>query len=417
MIGAGGYAFELIKLIWMIPETIEIVGVSSNPNCDDAGKKSCLEKGIPVYDTVDALLENVHGKADVIYVATPIYSHYDLTKQCLESGFAVWLEKPPVATIQELDGLIALSGKHGKKISVGFQYLYTTIVQALKSRIVSGEFGKVSCVKGMAGWPRDDAYYSRSNWAGKIKIDGKWVLDGTINNPLSHMLSCQLYLASPRAGTLAELATMEAELYHGHNIESEDTSSLRIITENGVEVILLTSLCSKDEMNPAITVVCEKATIALENFNVATITWHDGQTEKIIDDSEQRIHMLKKLAEGLGNGGDYAATVETCRPFTIAVNSAFDSCGLPHKIESKFIDRFEHGNSVKTEIKGIDDVLITAYGSGKLFSELGVPWAKPSEKISVKDYNCFTGDFKSNDQLKTTIIRKQLRRDQIKDNV
>ena len=36
---------------------------------------------------------------------------------------------------------------------------------------------------------------------------------------------------------MAEPVTVQAELYHGHDIESEDTSSLRIITADGVEII------------------------------------------------------------------------------------------------------------------------------------------------------------------------------------
>ncbi len=115
MIGAGGYAFELIRRIWQIPEKIELVGVSSNPARQSVGRDACLDRNIPVYDSVDQLLENVAGKADVVFVPTPIQTHFSLTKKCLEVGFDVWLEKPPVATIQELDKLIELAQQHGKK--------------------------------------------------------------------------------------------------------------------------------------------------------------------------------------------------------------------------------------------------------------------------------------------------------------
>ena len=32
MIGAGGYAFNLIKWIWQIPDKFQLVAVSSNPS-------------------------------------------------------------------------------------------------------------------------------------------------------------------------------------------------------------------------------------------------------------------------------------------------------------------------------------------------------------------------------------------------
>ena len=110
-----------------------------------------------------------------------INTHFNLTKKCIDAGFDVFLEKPPVAIVQELDELIEYASKHGKKIPVAFQYLHSTIVQELKKRIVEGRYGKVKRVKGMAGWPRFDSYYSR-DWAGKLRLNGDWILDGTINN-------------------------------------------------------------------------------------------------------------------------------------------------------------------------------------------------------------------------------------------
>ena len=391
MIGAGGYAYELIKRIWMLPEQIELVGVSSNPTRKSAGRTACQEKGVPVYDDVAQLLEKIQGKADVIFVPTPIQTHFALTKMCLEAGFGVWLEKPPVATIQELDRLIELSKKYGKQIPVAFQYLYTNIMKELKARIANGKFGKVKRVKGMAGWLRYDSYYNRSGWAGQLKVNGNWVLDGTINNPLAHLLSNELYLASEKPGMMAEPVSVEAELYHGHDIVSEDTASLRIKTVDGINVIFNASLCSNSEINPIITIECEDAFIEYLNFNVAHITYCDGKTDKIVDESEQRIYMLGKLAEGFENGGKYEATVEMCRPFTLAVNGAFESCGLPHGIPEKHISRFEHGDSIKTVIKGIDHVLEVAHSNGRLFSEMGVEWSKPSKSFNLKNYCNFTG--------------------------
>lgn len=392
MIGAGGYAFELIKRIWELPEKIELVAVSSNPTRKSAGRAACEKKGVPVYDDVNQLLDNIKGKVDVVFVPTPIQTHFDLTKQCIEAGFDVWLEKPPVATIQELDKLIELSKKYNKRIPVAFQSLYTTIISELKERIVSGEFGKVKRVRGMAGWPRDDSYYNRSGWAGQLKVNGNWVLDGTINNPLAHLLSNELYLASMKPGVMAEPVSVQAELYHGHNIASEDTSSIRIETADGPDVIFNASLCSNTEISPIMTIECEKAVIEYVNFDVAQIIFNNGRTDKIIDNSEQRIHMLSKLADGFADMGNYAATVETCRPFTLAVNAAFESCGRPHGIEDKYIRRFEHGDSIKTVIDGIDSVLKVAHANGRLFSEIDIEWAKRSKKKTVKGYESFPAD-------------------------
>ena len=44
MIGAGGYAYNLMKWIWEIPERIKIVAVTSNPARKSPGRAACQER-------------------------------------------------------------------------------------------------------------------------------------------------------------------------------------------------------------------------------------------------------------------------------------------------------------------------------------------------------------------------------------
>ena len=101
IIGTGGYAYGLIQDIWKMPEKLQLVAARSNPKRNSQGAKECREKGIPVYDDIDKMLDDMKGKADAIMIPTPINTHFHLAKKCLEAGFDVFLEKPPVATIQQ----------------------------------------------------------------------------------------------------------------------------------------------------------------------------------------------------------------------------------------------------------------------------------------------------------------------------
>lgn len=394
MIGAGGYAFNLIKWLWEIPDQYSLVAVSSNPSRHSPGRAICEKKGIPVYDDTDQLLANIKGKADVVYVPTPINTHFQFTKKCIEAGFDVFLEKPPVATIQELDELIKFVSQKGKSVPVAFQYLHSTIVQQLKKQIIEGRFGKVKRVKAMAGWPRFDSYYARSDWAGKLRLNGDWILDGTINNPLAHMLADQLYLAGDKLDSMLQPATIEAELYHAHNIESEDTSSVRIISDKGVEVLFNTTLCSDRKIDTLVTIECENAVIDYSAFCKAEIKFTNGTVEKIDDSVEKRVHMLKNLASHYTAKKPYLVSLETCRPFMLAVNGAFESCGTnPHPIDKKYLT-YSHEieaevETVKTVINDIDNTLKLAHEKGKLFSEVEAEWAKKSKKLDLKGYNKF----------------------------
>ena len=394
MIGAGGYAFELIKRMWERPEMYELVAVTSNPARESIGKTTCIEKGIDVYPDADTMLEAMKGKADVIFVPTPIHTHKDLAIKCFDAGFDVFLEKPPVATIQELDELDAYAKTKGKRIAVMFQSFFTSIMHEMKEIIVSGKLGKVKRVRGVAAWVRLDTYFARG-WAGKLMADGHWVLDGTINNPLAHMLSNELNLACTEAGKIAEPAEVTAELYHGHEIESEDTSSLRIMTTDGVEVIFNASLCPDTAVDPIVVVECENGTIEYVNFNKAEITFADGTKQNIHDESEQRTYMLERLHDAYVSGEEFDCSLEMTRPFTVTVNAAFDSCGKTHPIAAEHIVRSDFDDTIKTVIKPIDELLATAHENGKLFSEVGAPWAIASKPLKIENYTKFPStDFK-----------------------
>jgi hypothetical protein len=258
---------------------------------------------------------------------------------------------------------------------------------------VEGRYGKVKRVRGMAGWPRFDTYYNRSEWAGKLHINGEWILDGTINNPLAHMLSDELYLASMKPGAMAEPVSVQAELYHGHDIDSEDTSSLRVITDKDVEILFNASLCSDAKMDPFVIIECEKAKIEYTGFCKATIMLENGEVDRINDDNEKRINMLVQLAKHYENGSQYPVCLETCRPFTLVVNGAFESCGRPHSIGKEYLTCREQsdssGDTIKTVIKDIDHILRVAHENGKLFSEVGAAWAKKSRKFDLKGYKKF----------------------------
>jgi predicted dehydrogenase len=393
MVGAGGYAYELIKRISDLPDKIKLVAVTSNPTRNSSGRSFCQSKGIAVYDDTDSMIKNIKGIADVIFIPVPIHKHFSLTTKCIDAGFDIFLEKPPVATIQDLDELTKYASKRGKKVPVAFQYLYSDIVQELKKRIVEGRYGKVKRVRGMAGWPRFDTYYKRSEWAGKLHINGEWILDGTINNPLAHMLSDELYLASMKPGEMVEPVSVQAELYHGHDIESEDTSSLRIMTDKGVEILFNASLCSDAKMDPFVIIECEKAKIEYTGFCKATIMLKNGEVDRINDDNEKRINMLTKLAEHYESGSPYPVILETCRPFTLVVNGAFESCGLPPSIDKKYLTFREqsdsNGGTIKTIIEDIDHILRVAHENGKLFSEVGAAWAKKSDIFDLRGYKKF----------------------------
>jgi predicted dehydrogenase len=85
---------------------------------------------------------------DAVVIATPVTTHYDLTRRALEAGKHVLVEKPPAMRAAEMDELVALAADLDRVLMPGHLLLYHPGVQKLKELIDAGELGEVLCVYG-----------------------------------------------------------------------------------------------------------------------------------------------------------------------------------------------------------------------------------------------------------------------------
>ena len=389
MVGCGGYAAYLIDRLAELPDDCQLVAVTAL-DLDGPAAQACRTKGLGVYRGVDELLDNLDPETcPAIVVSTSIESHFGFAEKIIARGFHVLLEKPPVVTIQDLDRLIKLQRKSRKFIAVNFQHLFSPMTQQLKKRISGTEFGAIQSVRVHALWTRPESYSSRSNWCGRLRINGQWVLDGTLGNPLAHLLAEALYLATPKAG-MATPVNIQAELYHANEIESEDTSCLRIKTKDGVSVFYCASLASKDTTSILCEIKTERALIRLVDYFQVEIAWLDGRNERD-ETPDNNVHldrriMLKAVIGKLAKNERPPITVEECRPYMLAWNGAFESTGIPSAVtpSSLIVEKVEQ--EVIRTIYGLEKLVQNACQTQCLFSELDVPWATPGSIVDVTHY-------------------------------
>jgi D-galactose 1-dehydrogenase len=69
-----------------------------------------LVAGVANYATIEALLAGPE-KIDAVAICTPPQSHYELAKSALNSGRHVLLEKPPCASMAQLENLVRLADR------------------------------------------------------------------------------------------------------------------------------------------------------------------------------------------------------------------------------------------------------------------------------------------------------------------
>lgn len=166
--------------------------------------------------------------AAIAVICTPIPTHTDLALVAAARGVHLLLEKPPAPSYAEFRRMADGVAAAGVACQIGFQSLGSHALPAIREMIAAGVLGTVTGIGAAGAWARDEAYYRRAAWAGKRRLNGVDVIDGALTNPLAHAVVTALAL---HGATRAEdVAAIETELLRANDIESDDTSCVRVTT-------------------------------------------------------------------------------------------------------------------------------------------------------------------------------------------
>ena len=86
-------------------------------------------------------------RVDLVTVATPNNTHFEITKAFLESGFHVLCEKPMTMTVEEGEEIVELAKKTGNICAVNYGYTGYSLVRHMRAMVARGDIGKVRLVK------------------------------------------------------------------------------------------------------------------------------------------------------------------------------------------------------------------------------------------------------------------------------
>jgi predicted dehydrogenase len=137
---------------------------------------------------------------EAVVIATPLWTHADITVGCLEAGKHVLCEKMMAWDVAGCERMLATSQRTGRILEIGYQRFYNPIYQAAYEGVVrAGQLG--------------DVYLARLAW----HRNGNWRRTGTPPSPdysparwgyptFEHLLNWRLYEKYSR-GLLAELGS------------------------------------------------------------------------------------------------------------------------------------------------------------------------------------------------------------------
>jgi len=95
------------------------------------------------------MLEGEKGREDridLVTVATPNATHFEITKSFLEAGFNVLCEKPMTMTVEEGEEIVRIAAKTGKRCAVNYCYSAYPMVREMRDMVRRGDLGKVRLV-------------------------------------------------------------------------------------------------------------------------------------------------------------------------------------------------------------------------------------------------------------------------------
>lgn len=120
-------------------------------------QQAAKENGIPVYDSMEAMLDD--STVDAVVIAVPNDSHKELVIKALDAGKHVICEKPVEMSTAAFDEMTSCAEKNGKLFTVHQNRRFDVDYLAIKGIVESGEIGEPICIEsrvhGSRGIPSD----------------------------------------------------------------------------------------------------------------------------------------------------------------------------------------------------------------------------------------------------------------------
>ena len=177
------------------------------------------------------------GRVDLVTVATPNATHYEITRAFLKAGFNVLCEKPMTMTVDQGEDIVRTARASGTICAVNYCYSAYPMVRQMRAMIAGGQLGKIRVVI---------ANFSHGHHADAADQDNprvRWRYDPAQAGVSGQMADCgihALHLASFVTGEQVEKLSADfASCVPGR--ELEDDAMINYRTEAGTVGRLWTS--------------------------------------------------------------------------------------------------------------------------------------------------------------------------------
>ena len=194
------------------------------------------------------MLQGEKGRADridLVTIATPNSTHFEITKAFLEAGIAVLCEKPMTVTVEEAEEIAATAKRTGTLCAVNYGYSGYPLVREMRAMIKRGDLGKIRLIR------TEFAHGFHADAADADNPRVRWRYDPAQAGISAQFADCgihALHLASFVAGQDAkELSASFASVLSSRTLEDDAWVSIRM--DGGALVRLWTSSVAVGRMH------------------------------------------------------------------------------------------------------------------------------------------------------------------------
>ncbi len=393
LVGIGGYGNSYLR--YLLPAHAEqrlqfVAGIDPTPR-DCQYLQQLADARIPIYPNLEQFY--AQAAADLVIITAPIHWHAPLTCLALEHGSHVLSEKPVAAIIQDAHAMAKTAEAAQRFVAIGYQWSFSDAVQALKHDILAGEFGRPLRLKTHVFWARSQRYFTRSDWAGKLKAaDGSWVLDSIANNATAHYLHNMFYILGDSRETSAWPVDVQAELYRANAIENYDAAAIRCHTNDGVEILFYAAHCIPAHQDPVMEYEFEQAVIEFPHDQNRGFMahFHDGRRKHYGDPETTYANKLWQPIEAVYAEKPVDCGILAAMPHITCINGAQESMPDITAFPANVIRTGEWQSDTFVWVEGLSETLEACYQQGLLPSEMpDVAWAKPGRVVNLRNYRVF----------------------------
>lgn len=388
LVGVGGYGRVHLQHLLDFHRRGELALVGAvifPPNSEPEVLPTLTAIGCEIFSTFDELCAALQRlRVDLGVVPTPIHLHARMTIALLQAGVHVLVEKPIAATLAETGAIAHASRDFQRIVAVGFQYLHAPEILALKSRLLAGAIGPLQRLVVHAAWPRSHSYYTRNNWAGRLHVGDASVLDSPVNNAISHFFMLMLFLAGRRSDDAAVPIQLTGELYRAQEIESFDTSVIRLMADDGCRLDFYGTHSSREISRPSLTIEGRDGRAEWVQDSHARI---EGPTERWEQaagpESATREKMLRDVLARLRGESSFVCTPELAAIHVRCVSMLHAQVPIVPVPETYLEERTADGHSF-TYVAGLDHLLANAANHGISLAASGAPWGVAPTVVSLE---------------------------------